>query len=192
MPRPGSPVPSTPERREGLRACYWVQSPGARRVCTGHHWVGASVSVPTRGSPGSPPGQVPGSGPQAGLQVPVGPGVGGEAQHVWGGLGEPEPRTRQCLGCGGRRPGLAPSGQARGGGSSPETRGPAPLTAPPSLWGRWQEGPPQRVSLTPPRGAAQPHMSHLGNVTRSGWKVETFARKGACPGLPGSTWSSRD
>ena len=22
-PRPGSPVPSTPERREGLRACYW-------------------------------------------------------------------------------------------------------------------------------------------------------------------------
>ena len=23
MPRPGSPVPSTPERREGLRACYW-------------------------------------------------------------------------------------------------------------------------------------------------------------------------
>ena len=21
--RPGSPVPSTPERREGLRACYW-------------------------------------------------------------------------------------------------------------------------------------------------------------------------
>ena len=23
VPRPGSPVPSTPERREGLRACYW-------------------------------------------------------------------------------------------------------------------------------------------------------------------------
>ena len=23
MPRPGCPVPSTPERREGLRACYW-------------------------------------------------------------------------------------------------------------------------------------------------------------------------
>ena len=22
-PRPGSPVPSTPERREGLRDCYW-------------------------------------------------------------------------------------------------------------------------------------------------------------------------
>ena len=25
-PRPGSPVPSTPERREGLRACYWEGS----------------------------------------------------------------------------------------------------------------------------------------------------------------------
>ena len=23
VPRPGSPVPSTPERREGLQACYW-------------------------------------------------------------------------------------------------------------------------------------------------------------------------
>ena len=23
VPRPGSPVPSTPQRREGLRACYW-------------------------------------------------------------------------------------------------------------------------------------------------------------------------
>ena len=27
VPRPGSPVPSTPERREGLRACYWELSP---------------------------------------------------------------------------------------------------------------------------------------------------------------------
>ena len=27
VPRPGSPVPSTPERREGLRACYWECPP---------------------------------------------------------------------------------------------------------------------------------------------------------------------
>ena len=29
VPRPGSPVPSTPERREGLRTCYW-EGPSVR------------------------------------------------------------------------------------------------------------------------------------------------------------------
>ena len=39
VPRPGSPVPSTPERREGLRACYWEgpsELPERRNLASGH------------------------------------------------------------------------------------------------------------------------------------------------------------
>ena len=56
MPRPGSPVPSMPERREGLRACYWEgpsvpsPAPGSPRLLVAAAMVhGLSACSPKRG-----------------------------------------------------------------------------------------------------------------------------------------------
>ena len=49
MPRPGSPVPCTPERREGLRTCYWesvfipIPKKGNAKECSNYHTIDQGI-----------------------------------------------------------------------------------------------------------------------------------------------------
>ena len=44
VPRPGSPVPSTPERREGLRAYYW-EGPSKDKINYQPYWANMLLRI---------------------------------------------------------------------------------------------------------------------------------------------------